>query len=336
MEKYVGPLPPNPTENQHFIAQAVQGLNAAPSENGKISHIQVYRRVGENTISLVNKGGLPIRHNLALLDLYTFDLTGSLRRNFESLFQRYEEDLPRKTLSLVKKIRANTLDLHDEIISIIGSKMLDFIRNPYSIHKCLAMFPNFATFHPTSAESNEIYQRIWDGNNPRQERICRLLGITSFEYRRWLVTIFMLTYEHPGMSETFLDQIIHSLITSRENYAATHFFIYDRPAVLLSDRSFNEIDNEKIFAMEFHASAELIVTFMVLNLNEWEFKKPLKITKKSIDAFKNFREPMLQAFIVKNEEEILKSYNQRTVAYCHQNVYGVAKSFPGIKIQETN
>ena len=336
MEKYVGPLPPNPTENQHFIAQSVQGLNAAPSANGKISHIQVYRRVGENTISLVNKGGLPIRHNLALLDLYTFDLTGAMRRNFESLFRRYEDDLPRKTLSLVRKIRANTLDLHDEIISIIGSKMLDFIRNPYSIRKCLAMFPHFDKFHPTSAESNEIYQRIWDGNNPRQERICRLLGVTSFEYRRWLVTIFMLTYEHPGMSETFLDQIIISLITSRENYAATHFFIYDRPAVLLSDRSFNEIDNGKIFAMEFHASAELIVTFMVLNLNEWEFKKPLNITKKNIEAFKNFRDPILQAFIVKNEEEILKSYNKRTVAYCHQHVYGVAHSFPGIEIQETN
>lgn len=269
---------------------------------------------------------MPIRHNLALKDLYTFDLTGQMRRNFEALFHRYESDVPKLTVSLIEKIRAGRLDLQREILAILSAKFLDFARNPYTIRKCLDTFPPLANHHPTDRESYNTYRRIWDGHNPRQARICELLSVTEEEYRRWLVTLFMLLYPHVGMTETFLDQVISGLINNKDNYTSAHVFVFDQPMVLLSDRSFNEVSSSPHLALEFHASAEMFITFSSAHLDAMGFPKD------RLELFKVTRTPQLEVPIVKNNYELLERYNQRSVTQCFKHVYGAGSAFPGVII----
>jgi hypothetical protein len=217
MTKNFEPLDPNDTVNQHFVAQAVQSLNAVPSKNGEISHINAYKRVGENTISLANKGGRPIRKNLSLDDLYTFDIEGRLRRNFETLFHRFENDVPEHTLSLIEKVRSKRDDLQDEVQAILRAKFMDFVRNPYNIRDCLRIFPQLATSKPTDPDAAEIHQKVLNGHKPHQDSICKKLSITPQDYRNWLSTMFMLLYPIPGVDEPLLDQILRQMTDEKKN-----------------------------------------------------------------------------------------------------------------------
>lgn len=321
------PLPPNSTTNQHFIAQKVQWLNAGPSLNGQISHIRKYRRVAEDRIRRTNGEGMPIRHNLAIFDLYTFDLDGRMRRNFETLFHRYEANVPQLTQTLLVKVRNGRGDIEEEISGILAAKFLDFARNPYSIRKCLNTFPQLSNHHPTDRDSYNTYRRIWDGKNPRQTRICNMLGVTEEEYRRWLVTLFMLLHQHDGTS-TFLEQVITGLITNPNAYSCTHVFFFDDASVLLSDRSCNELDSSENMVMEFHACAQMYLTFSSLQIDA------MKYPKEMLKIFKANRTPRLETVALRNQYPLLESYNRRAVFQCFEHVYGAATSFPGILIDD--
>jgi hypothetical protein len=316
MTKKTELLPPNNTKNQHFIAQKVQSLNATPSENGEISHINAYRRTGDNEISPSNKGGRPIRHNLALMDLYTFDTENKLRRNFEALFHHYESEVSQHTLSLMEKALAGCDDMHEEILGIIRAKFMDFIRNPYNVRTCLSMFPQMATARINDPYATEIQAKVLSGFNPRQDRICKILGITNQEYRNWLATILSLTYPIPGLGKPLLDMLINGIITDKKKVGGMHIFIYDVPVVLLSDRAFNLVrPSWSDLWLEFHASSSMLVTFYALQLgNGYSHDTGFKVE------------------IVRNDKAIAESYNRRTVQQCSEFVYGCAPTFPGITI----
>jgi hypothetical protein len=88
----------NDTRNQHFLTRVEQKLNAlnpqADARNLRIYSFEVIDR--ENyTLSLESPNGRPIGSNLSLFDLFSFDVPGNtrLRRNFESLFHKYEKPL---------------------------------------------------------------------------------------------------------------------------------------------------------------------------------------------------------------------------------------------------
>ncbi|WP_431819714.1 hypothetical protein [Burkholderia sp. F1] len=323
MTKRIEPLPPNNTENQHFVSQKVQSLNATPSPNGEISHINAYRRNGESEISPTNKGGRPIRHNLALIDLYTFDIDGKLRRNFEALFHRYESEVAQHTLSLTEKALAGRSDMHEEVLGIIRAKLLDFVRNPYNVRACLSMFPQMASARITDPHADEIHRMVLNGRNPRQDRICKMLNITSKEYRNWLATLFILLYPVPGLDKPMLDKVIDGIISDKTKISGSHILIYDEPVVLLSDRASNvALPSSSNFSLEFHASSHMLVTFYSIQLNNVNFGL--------ISHNSGF-----EVRVARNDRDFVESYNRRTVSQCRELVFGCAPTFPGITITNT-
>ncbi|MBF4049608.1 hypothetical protein ISI15_16390 [Burkholderia pseudomallei] len=329
MTKKTESLPPNDTENQHFVSQKVQSLNAIPSPNGEISHINAYKRTGEDAISPTNKGGRPIRHNLALIDLYTFDTEGKLRRNFEALFHRYESEVAQHTLSLTEKALAGRKDVHDEVLGILRAKFLDFLRNPYNVRTCLSMFPQMANARFTDAHADEIHSRILIGCNPRQDRICKILGITPQEYRKWLATIFLLLYPITEQGEPLLDMIINGIITDKTKICGSHILIYDEPVVLLSDRASNvALPSSSNFTLEFHASSRMLITFYAIQLDTVNFGSCEPLRKEYLTS----HDSGFEVRIAKNDRAFVESYNQRTVSQCREFVYGCAPTFPGISI----
>ena len=167
----------NDTRNQHFVTQGEQRLNAmnpqADPRNQRIYSFEVVDR--ENyTLALESPIGRPIGNNLSLFDLFSFDVPGDsrLRLNFESLFQKYEGYIEDHTLSLLAKLNAGSGDIKAEIIDLFAAKLLNFVRNPFSIVKVLNSFPGLASYDPTDPALLADYRRVVSGRKPHQAHLC--------------------------------------------------------------------------------------------------------------------------------------------------------------------
>jgi hypothetical protein len=130
------------------------------------------------TLALESKNGRLIGSNLSLFDLFSFDIPGgsSLRLNFESLFHKYEAHIEAHTKSLLAKLNARSGDIKAEIIDLFAAKLLNFVRNPFSIVKVLNSFPGVASYDPTDPALLADYRRIVSGRKPHQAHVCALVG----------------------------------------------------------------------------------------------------------------------------------------------------------------
>jgi hypothetical protein len=68
----------------------------------------------------------------------------SLRLNFESLFHKYEGYIEAHTRSLLAKLNTGGGDIKAEIIDLFAAKLLNFVRNPFSIVNPLRDFRSLA------------------------------------------------------------------------------------------------------------------------------------------------------------------------------------------------
>ncbi|MFG4542430.1 hypothetical protein ACF0DH_03075, partial [Acinetobacter baumannii] len=139
----------NETRNQHFISQVEQKLNcinpSLPREKRRIYKFKIDDRE-ELTFNLVNPLGVKIENNLSFNDLYTFDVfSDRTRNNFEAYFGKYEVNIEVFTNKILNKIDKNEAITIEEIKDLIFCKMMNFIRNPFSIEKCLNIFGSLST-----------------------------------------------------------------------------------------------------------------------------------------------------------------------------------------------
>lgn len=155
----------NVTRNQHFLTRAEQQLNAMnPQANARKLRIYSFKVVDrENyTLALESPSGRLIGSNLSLFDLFSFDVPSrsSVRHNFESLFHTYEANIEAHTKSLLAKLNARSSDIKAEIIDLLAAKLLNFVRNPFSIVKVLNSFPGLASYEPMNPALVADYRRM--------------------------------------------------------------------------------------------------------------------------------------------------------------------------------
>ena len=161
----------NATRNQHFVTQGEQRLNAlnpqADPSNQRIYSFEVIDRESY-TLALESSIGRPIGSNLSLFDLFSFDVPGDnrLRLNFESLFHKYEGYIEAHTQSLLGRLNTGSNDIKTEIIDLFAAKLLNFVRNPFSVQKVLNCFPGLASYDPTAPSLLANYRRIVSGRWP--------------------------------------------------------------------------------------------------------------------------------------------------------------------------
>jgi hypothetical protein len=82
-----------------------------------------------------------------------------LRLNFESQFQKYEGNIKPHTESLLSKLNAGNHDVRAEIINLFAAKLLNFVRNPFSIVKVLNTFPGLDLRRAAAAHAP--CSRLW-------------------------------------------------------------------------------------------------------------------------------------------------------------------------------
>ena len=141
----------NATQNQHFVSQAEQRLNAinpnAKQNNQRIYAFSIVDR-DASEIRLLDQKGCKIESNLNFRDLFSFDILNSVHRhNFEQLFQQYEEDIILHTCRFSTKVNQGDDDVIDELVNIFRLKLLNTLRNPYSITRSLKIFLTFSRTH---------------------------------------------------------------------------------------------------------------------------------------------------------------------------------------------
>jgi hypothetical protein len=222
----------NDTRNQHFLTRVEQKLNAMnPQADARKLRIYTFEVVDrENyTLALESQNGRLIGSNLSLFDLFSFDVPGGsrLRLNFESLFHKYEAHIEAHTKSLLAKLNARNGDIKAEIIDLFAAKLLNFVRNPFSVVKVLNSFPGIATYDPVDPTLLADYRRIVSGRKPHQAYLCAQLGISDAQYVEWLRLLFMLLMPMAEGRPNFFEETIKNLLENRKMHVAAFVCEYD-------------------------------------------------------------------------------------------------------------
>jgi len=318
----------NNTENQHFLPRVEQKLNAL-NPNAAPENMRIYSfllRDRENyTIELEQPNGRSINNNLSMFDLFSFDVleNSKLRLNFESLFQKYERNVEVHTLSLLDKVKTPGNDIKAEIIEIFTAKMLNFVRNPYSVVKVLNSFPGLATYDPTDPILLANYLRIISGKKPQQKYLCEKLGINEQQYLEWLRVLFMLLAPMRDGAPNFFEEMIKGLLLNKKTWVEAHLCQYDQAGCLLSDRGYSiPLPGDDHMAFSFNLCSTAFISFM--------FADPRKLVagrmspefiEKTVSNWENRKVIDIDVKCFRNDMPLLKIYNRHVIYQCQERVY---------------
>jgi hypothetical protein len=318
----------NDTRNQHFVTRGEQRLNAlnpqADPKNQRIYSFEVIDR--ENyKLALESPIGRPIGSNLSLFDLFSFDVPGDsrLRLNFESLFHKYEGYIEAHTQSLLAKLNSGTNDIKAEIINLFAAKLLNFVRNPFSIQKVLNSFPGLASHDPADPALLAEYRRIVSGKKPHQAYLCAQLGISDAQYVEWLRMLFMLLVPMADGQPNFFEDVIRRLLENRKMHVAAVVNEYDSARCLLSDRGFSQpIADGPHMAFSFNLCATAFVDYVFLDpATSLKGKASPEFIEQAIANWERLPEKQIRVTFVRNNLDMLARFNRRAIEQCYRRVY---------------
>ena len=333
----------NETQNQHFVSQAEQRLNAINSNAKQINQrIYAFSIVDRDSseIHLLNQKGRKINSNLSFQDLFSFDiLNRTHRRNFEEIFQRYEENITLYTCRFTTKIKQEDSNVREELVNIFALKLLNTLRNPYSIARSLRIFPDILkNSHPTDPHLYREYEHAVYGNRPHQQTLCRHFGITLDQYNEWIRCLFILLNYVNDKNLTAFEEIIVSLFNDPNLHIGIRLFTYNQETCLLPDIGFVDFgDDPGTMAMAFNLYSRAFVQYVFLNRDTFLEKHEARvgpIPQRHREAFEQWKSQQKTVSIYPelNNLDLLRAYNAGAVLQCHSHVYGSAKKYCGIRV----
>lgn len=318
------------TRNQHFVSQSEQKLNAIdPLEKSNKKRIYSFSVEDREsyTVSLDQENGCKILKTLSINDLFSFDvLEGEASRyNFEKLFHRYENDIRLNTESLLSKLPVPGSDIKPEILNLFLSKFVNFIRNPYSVQKVLNTFPALRDHKPTDPVHRANFNRVLSGRNPKQESLCRELGITDVEYRHWLATIFMLLTPLKDGHPILVESLVKGLYENPETGVQVIVSTYSDKTCLLSDRGYSlPLADDKSLAFDFNLCSKGFIRYGFADRNSLI---PDGIKKELVESYKKLIKETPKKVLVHHltdDLELLDQYNKNVVYQCHEKVFNAS------------
>jgi hypothetical protein len=312
----------NSTRNQHFVPQVEQRLNAANPfaslREQRIFSFKVHER-GSFTIRLENRRGRLISSNLSLDDLFTFDVASdrALRFNFETSFQRFEQEVAIATGSLLQKLALGDTNVGSEITSIFTAKLLNFARNPFSVAKILNTFGVLANYEPTAPDARRMFERVLNGRKPHQVRICSELGISDTDYGRWLRMLFMLFVESGEGNLSMLESMVKAVFEQKSHAAAVMVCSYSEARCLLSDRGFNQFtDRQDQIGLEFNLRHNAFIRYLFADHAGLVPYAPREL----IERHQKQNHPV-QLYYLADNLECLRAFNRNAIYFCHNRVF---------------
>jgi DNA-binding transcriptional MerR regulator len=323
----------NETINQHFLAQVEQRLNAAnPAalpENQRIYEFEIMDR-DARILRLVKDSGRSIEKTLSILDLFSFDVDPSqgVRANFEGLFERYERNLSDLTAAVMQN---DASVAHNAMYPLFLAKMVNFIRNPYSIHKVLNTFGALATVHPTDLEVCRVYERILHGRRPQQKYLCDIFGITDEQYGAWLRVIFLLLERLQDGHANMLEQCLSNLYFAKDVHTTVGVYRYGTERCLLCDRGTSTpLPQEQGSVFDFNLRGDAFIRYGFYKFNASILHPPAGVVASIMRGPKFVRAD-------RHADDLfqLGIFNQRVVDQAHSRVFCATKAPYGVTIAPT-
>lgn len=318
----------NDTRNQHFLTRVEQKLNALnPNADGRNLRIYSFEIVDREkyTLALESPKGRPIGSNLSLFDLFSFDVQGTspLRLNFEKLFQKYETSIEVHTKNLLAKLNRNDPDIKAEIVDLFAAKLLNFVRNPFSIAKVLNSFPGLTRYDPADPALLADYRRIVSGRKPHQARLCAELGISNTQYVEWLRLLFMLLTPMMAGRPNLFEEVIKKLMEDPKTHVAAFVCEYDSERCLLSDRGFSQpIEDGPHMAFSFNLCATAFVDYIFADpATLLQGKAPPEFIARALADRERLRPKRIDVTFRRNDLEMLARFNRRAIEQCYGRVY---------------
>ncbi len=262
--------PHEQTKNEHFVSQAEQRLNAlnsgARAENQRIYEFEIVDR-DRREVRLTRKNGRPIVDTLSMFDLFSFDVDdGGLRANFERAFSAYEARIGDLAARLLQAHKTHSSAIGQEVFDLFVAKMVNYVRNPYSVAKVLNTFGAMAQHHPTDPAIYAAYERILLGRRPQQTYLCRVLGITDEQYGAWLRALFMLLMPLADGWRPMLDQALRTLFLGRDHALHVHVHTFSAERCLLSDRGITSpVPQDLHLVLDFNLTAHAFIRYAFLD-----------------------------------------------------------------------
>ncbi|MDR3570607.1 MAG: hypothetical protein P4L81_00180 [Candidatus Pacebacteria bacterium] len=320
------------TKNQHFISQVEQRLNTcnpgARPANQRIYEFKIEDR-DERILRLTNAKGNLIENNLSMLDLFSFDVDRDIRLNFEEAFGRYEAQIRANTKSILLAHATGSSEISAEVFNLFVAKLMNFIRNPYSIAKVLNTFGLVADHHPTDPVVYDAYVRILTGRKPHQEYLCNELGISDDQYKTWLRLMFMLLTPMADGFPNFLEASQRSLFEAKTHEVIVHVHKYDEHKCLLSDRGFSSpIDQNLHLSFDFNLTSSAFIRYVFL-----DYKTVLGgELPESIRRGLELGPKLVKVSYQSNDLPALDIFHRRVIEQSYKNVYCSGKTAYGATI----
>jgi hypothetical protein len=322
----------NDTRNQHFLTRVEQKLNAlnpnADPRNLRIYSFEIVDRQNYR-LALESAKGRPIGSNLSLFDLFSFDVPGTnpLRLNFEKLFQKYEISIEVHTKNLLAKLNRNDPDIKAEIIDLFAAKLLNFVRNPFSVAKVLNSFPGLTRYDPADPSLLADYRRIVSGRKPQQTRLCTELGITDTQYVEWLRLLFMLLAPMMKDRPNLFEDVIKTLMEDPKTHVAAFVCEYDTERCLLSDRGFSQpIEDGPHMAFSFNLCSTAFIDYIFADpATLVEGRASPEFIARALADRERLGQKQIHVTFRRNDLGMLARFNRRTVEQCYRRVYCSAK-----------
>ncbi len=322
------------TINQHYVSQAEQRLNAinpgAKPRNQRIYQFDLVDR-DARIVRLRKPQGAVIASNLSMDDLFSFDVDKGqdVRENLEREFGRYESLIRPNTESLLAKHATRDPDCKGELTTLFVCKMMNFVRNPYSIAKVLNTFPALANHHPTDPAIYAVYERIMTGQKPHQAALCARLGISDEQYSTWLRIIFMLLVPLAGGRFNFLEDMMKGIFEDRDHEMLVHIHRYGDQRCLLSDRSISwPVEQADHLVLDFNLCSTAFIRFASLS---HDTVVPSGIPPMIRAGLRRGPKQMHVSFVT-DDLKMLEVFHRRVIEQCHGSVYCSGRDPYGVTV----
>ncbi|MFP3679498.1 hypothetical protein SB725_20570 [Pseudomonas sp. SIMBA_041] len=324
--------------NHHFISQAEQRLNAIDAtvkpRNQRIYNFEILQRESPR-IRKIKSAGVKIESNLARMDLYALKvLEGAEQYNLEVAFQKYENDCSRITRTLLKNLKASKPEsLKSELLRLYVLKLVNTIRNPYTIKRTLEMFRELRGVLPGSETLQADFISFDCASRPQVAKICSEFGVSEDEYVSWLKVIFLLIMQPLGEGLNLIESLIKNLIENTNVIKNFLIYRYDEGlegrGVLLCDRM---IDQRPLVGTQMQMFNLDATAFMVVILVDVKNQDFVSLTPE--DASLDFRQGnLIHVDYAENNLEALKNFNQHCVWLANANVFCASENPFGVDVE---
>ena len=314
----------NKTRIQHFLPQTEQRLNAIDplldKDSQRIYEFEVLRDTA-GTMRLGTAQRRKISKNLAMHDLFSFDVDKNqpLRQNFETLFQRYEDEVDRNTTSLLTKLAAGDYAVSHEVVNIYAAKLMNFARNPFSVVKILNTFGGFANYTPQDTAVFTLFNKVLNGRRKHAMHLCNKLNISDVQYNSWLRMLFNMLVELKPGGRSLFDETVRSVFTSKQFVIAVLICTYSTPKCLLSDRAMTtNIDSDRASGFDFNLNSRAFIRYIVMERTPQSM--PAGTPPRAIKKWMNSDLPV-RLYREHDHEPLLRSFNMNVVAQSHSHVF---------------